>query len=148
MLPVQHLGLTNALAVLAPLQQQDTEVRLRVELADGSVLDGTLLSASADHLALRLPQAQARHIPVVEIRSVHQAVRRPVRELALLTVPILGATAAIVGIAQVPLLRAHLPRAVSILVLFGVALASLVVAKTGLRDWITGWKTLFDSHEH
>ncbi|MEO8636170.1 MAG: hypothetical protein ABI587_12925 [Gemmatimonadales bacterium] len=85
---------------------------------------------------------------MVEIRSVHQAVRRPVRELALLTVAILGATAAVVAMAQVPLLRAHMPRAVSILIVFGAALASLVVAKTGLRDWMSGWKTLFDSHEH
>jgi len=145
MLPVSHRGLTHALSGLGRLEQGDNTVRLRVELWNGSVVDGILLSASESHLSVVLPEAQARFVRVDEIRSVHRARRRRLRWLAVVAGAILAATTIIVGLSEVPLLRAHMPTAVGILVLLGAALAMQLVTKTGMGAWLTAWETLFEA---
>lgn len=145
MLPVLHPGLTHALSSLGRLDQGAAPVRLRVGLWDGSVVEGTLLSASENHLSVVLPGAQARLVRVDEIRSVYRARRRRLRWLAVVAGGILAATAVIVGMSEVPLLRADMARAVGIFLLLGAALAMQVVAKTGLGAWLTAWETVFEA---
>jgi hypothetical protein len=145
MLPVQHPGLTRALTTLSQLQLSDSVVRLRVGLVDGTVLDGVLHSASADHVSIVLPRAQARYIAARDIRSVHRARRRPLRKLGLLALGIILATAAVVAMYEVPFLREHLPQAVGIFVLLAAAGATQVIARTGLGGWLTSWESLFDT---
>jgi hypothetical protein len=144
MLPDRHSALTRALTALDHLQKADEEVRLRVGLPDGSVVDGFLLSAAADHLSLRLPSAKAQYIPADQIHSVHLARRRSFRELAPVSVIILGTTAAIAALYRVPGLHPHLPRIVGGLVILEFALLVLLMKRTALGSWLTSWKTLFD----
>jgi hypothetical protein len=144
MLPARHSALAHALTALDQLQQADEEIRLRVGLPDGSVVDGFLLSASADHLSLRLPSAKAQYIPADQIHSVHMAKRRSVRELAPVSVIILGTVAAIAALDRVPALHPHLPRMVGGLVLLEFAFLVFLMRRTALGSWLTSWKTLFD----
>jgi hypothetical protein len=91
--------------------------------------------------------ARAQHIPAGAIRSMHVARRRPFRELLLVALGIAVATAAAVGMAQVPFLRAHLATAIGALVICGAALTVKLVRRTGLGDWLTRWETLADVGE-
>jgi hypothetical protein len=84
-------------------------------------------------------------VRVDEIRSVYRARRRRLRWLAVVAGGILAATAVIVGMSEVPLLRADMARAVGIFLLLGAALAMQVVAKTGLGAWLTAWETVFEA---
>jgi hypothetical protein len=145
MLPVLRRSLTHALSSLGGLDQGAATVRLRVGLWDGSVVEGTLLSASEKQLSVLLPGAQARLVRVDEIRSVYRARRRPLRWLAVVAGGILTATAVIVGMSEVPLLRAHMPRAVGVFLILGAALAMQVVARTDLGAWLTAWEAMFEA---
>jgi len=94
------------------------------------VLDGFLLTASPDHLSLRLPSAQARLIPADEIRSIYLARRRPVRELLPVTLVILGATAGLVGLARFPILESWFSRSAMWLAILGFALSLEAAVRT------------------
>lgn len=142
---IQHYALTNTLAALEDLSRGDSVTRLRVGLKDGTVLDGTLESASLTHLALVLPNAQARLVPASEIRSVHSARRRPLRKLAVLGLGIILGTAGVGVLYQVPLLRPHFASVVGVFLLLGAAGAMQVVRRTVLGEWMTSWETLYDS---
>lgn len=144
MLPARRSALSNALTALDQSRGRGAEVRLRVGLLDGIVVDGFLLSASADHLSLRLPSAQARYIPADQIRSVHLATRRALRELAPVSLIILGTTGALIPLARSDLLRSHLPTVVGSLVLLEFAFLVFLMKRTALGSWLTAWKTLFD----
>jgi hypothetical protein len=78
---------------------------------------------------------------------MHVARRRPFREFLLVVLGMVGATAAVMGMAQVPFLRGHLPAAVGVLVIGGAALAAKLVRRTGLGDWLTRWEALADVGE-
>ncbi len=144
MLPVRHSGLAPALIALNAAHTGDQPVRLRVGLRDGSVVDGFLDSASAEHLSLRLPSAQARYVAVDQIRSVHLAVSRPLRGLLPVAVIVAGTTGTLIPLWQVASLRPHLPMIVAGLVLLEFAGLALLMRRTALGGWLTAWKTLFD----
>jgi len=144
MLPARRSALSSALGALDESRGRGAKVRLRVGLLDGTVVDGILVSASADHLSLLLPSAQARYIPADQVRSVHQATRRPLRELAPVSLIILGTTAAVIPLARSDLLRSHLPTIVGSLVLLEFAFLVFLMKRTALGSWLTAWKTLFD----
>lgn len=148
MLPTARDPMSQALVGLAPLRERDAGARLRVGLEDGSVADGLLLSASADHLSLRLPGAQARHIPAEQIRSVHLAHPHRAREWAVAGAGILLATAGLAGLTALPgigtYLRGHAQTAFGMVFYAGAGLLLLLLARTGLRDWLTRWETLVD----
>jgi len=147
MLPVRRAALSHALTVVAQLEAREQAVRLRVGLQDGTVLDGDLISASTDHLSLRLPVAQARYVPADQICSVHLAHRRPFRELAVVAVGIVAATATLVASASVPLLRAHVTQGAEVVITLGIGILGVLMARTGLRNWLTSWQTLVDVRE-
>jgi len=151
MLPARRESLSRALVTLAPLRDRDTAVRVRVGLSDGTVADGLLLSSSSEHLSLRMHGGQARHIPAEIIRSVELAKPRRDREWALAGLGIIGATASLVGMVSLPgvgdYLRTHGQTAFGIVFYAGAGLLVILLAKTGLRDWLTGWETLIDVHD-
>jgi hypothetical protein len=115
-------------------------------LTDGSTAAGLLLSASGSHVSLLLPDAQARYIPTQDIRSLQLARPRRDREWALAGVGVLGSTAALIGLALMPgiggYLRTHGQAAFGVVFYAGAGLLVLLLAKTGLRDWLTRWETL------
>lgn len=145
MLPTQRTTLSQSLADLVPATRADQEVRLRVGLQGGTVLEGVLISVSPQHLSLRLPDAQARLVPADEIHSIHLAVRRPFRELLVVTCLILGCTTAVVAIASVTRLRPELPTIGGGLAVLGFAGISVLQRRTRLGPWLTSWRTLFDA---
>lgn len=147
MLPVRHTALPQALIALRDAPPTDRDVRLRVGLRDGEVVDGVLESASAEHLSLRLASAQARYVPADQIRSVHLAVERPLRGLLPVAVIVLGTTAALIPIWQVEWLRSRLPEIVAGLVLLEVAGLALLQRHTALGGWLTAWRTLYEAPE-
>jgi ABC-type sulfate transport system substrate-binding protein len=57
---------------------------------------------------------------------------------------ILGTTAVVTAIAQVDILRPHLPQIVGGLVLLEFATLVLLMKRTALGSWLTAWETLFD----
>jgi hypothetical protein len=140
--------LSQALDTLAPLTMRDTAVRLRLGLTDGSVVEGFLISASREHLSLRMVPDQARYFPAEQIRSLHVAVPRRGREWALASVGIVGATAAVIGLTSLPAvgvyLRTHIQRAFGVVFYLGIGLLVILLAKTGLHDWLTRWDPLVD----
>ena len=144
MLPARRSALSNALTSLDQPRERGGEIRLRIGLLDGTVVDGFLISASADHLSLRLTSAQARYIPADQIRSLHMATRRPLRELAPVSLIILATTGAVIPLARSELLRSHLPTVVGSLVLLEFAFLVFLMRRTALGNWLTAWKTLFD----
>jgi len=131
---------------LALLAKEAPDLRLRVSLTDGTVVVGSLLSASPDHVSLRLGAAQARRYPAEEIRSLHRARPRRGREWALASVGILSGTAILVGIASVPGVRAyfggHAQTLFLVIFYAGVGLLTVALARTGLREWLTRWEAL------
>ena len=148
MLPARRQAISEALVAVTALRERDTEVRIRVGLANGSVADGFLLSATPLGVSLRMPHARAEHFPTEQIRSLHVATPRHGREWALAGVGIVGATAALVGLVSLPVLgpylRAHPQRAFVVVFYAGVGALVVLLAKTGLRDWLTRWETLAD----
>jgi hypothetical protein len=151
MLPAQQAALSRSLLNLAALEEAHEDVTLRVTLADGSTVVGSLLSASADHLSLRLPDSQARRYSLEDIRSMHRARPRRWREWTLAGLGILAATAVLVGLASLPGLRSYLQGRIQVafVVVFylGVGLLALLLARTGLRNWLTRWESLADDPE-
>ena len=147
MLPILHRNLTHALNGLSKLDRGPAPVRLRVRLWDGSLVEGTLLSASESHVSLVLPGARARLVRVDEIRSVYRARRRWLRWLAVVTGGIITATAGIAWMSEIPLLSSDV-RAVAIFLLLGAALAMQIVTKTSLGAWLTAWEPLFETPDH
>lgn len=145
MLPAHQTGLTEALTTVAGLQHLDQQARLRVGLTDGSVVDGVLISASTGHVSLLLPTSKAQYIAAEHISSVHLATRRAGREFIIVGGIVVGVTAVIVGVAQVPLLLSHLPRIAGSLTIFAFAGVVLLKRRTALGSWLTAWKTLFEA---
>jgi hypothetical protein len=113
------------------------------------VVEGTLISASVDHLSLLLPGAEARYLRTEEILSLQLARPRRLREWLLAGSGIAAATAALVGLATVPGIRLDRDIKTGFLVLFyfGAGLLALLLAKTRLQRWLTSWETLFDIHD-
>ena len=149
MLPIPQPSLSQALAALTPLQDRDTDVRLRVALFDGSVLDGFLLTATGGHISLRLPDAQARRIAAQDIRRLSVARPRRGREWALAAVGAAGAIAALVGLTSLPgvgtYLGTHAQTAFGLVFYGGVGLVILLLVRTRLREWLTRWETVVDA---
>jgi hypothetical protein len=144
MLPTRRSVLAQSLEDLSPLARGDQELRLRVGLLDGTVVDGALLSASAQHVSLRLDGAQARLVPAADISSLHLAVRRPLREFVLVGGLIFTVTGVLVGVVSLGWARPHLPQIAGGLAALGFALIVLLKRRTGLGHWLTSWRTLFD----
>lgn len=140
-------ALSRALTSLSEQGGHLSAGRVRARLRDGTTLDGTLVSASADHLSLLMESTEARYIPAVDLVSLHLATPRRGREWALAGVAITGATTALVGLAAIPglHLERHLQHAFIALFYLGAGGLSLLLARTRLREWLTRWDCLFDA---
>ena len=151
MLPVRRDTLSRILISFAAGCEAGEELRIRVGLADGTRVTGVVLSTSADHVSLRVPPTQARYIPLDEIRLLQVAKPHRVREWALATVGIVGATASLVALAWIPgigeYIRSHGATGFMITFYLGVGALAVLLTRTGLRQWLTRWETLIDEPE-
>ncbi len=145
MLPTPWSGVTRALDDLTASARTDQEVRLRVGLRDGAVIDGVLLSASSDHVSLRLNDARAQLIEAGEISSISMAVRRPGRELLLVVPLILGATAVVIASYALGVRAPYLARIAGGSAVLGFAAITVLKRRTRLGDWLTSWRAVFDA---
>jgi hypothetical protein len=145
MLPTPWSGVSRALDELAPSAHTDTEVRLRVGLRNGTVVDGILLSASSDHVSLRLSDATAQLVAAGDISSLSIATRRPVREFLLVTILILAATTVVVVAYTLGVRAPYLAQIAAGSALLGFAAIAVLKRRTRLGRWLTSWRTLFDA---
>ncbi|MEP6574433.1 MAG: hypothetical protein ABJD11_17160 [Gemmatimonadota bacterium] len=122
-------------------------MRIRIGLMDGSMMEGTLISASPDHISLMLPTVRAEYIPAESIRSVAVAEPRPVRELLPVSLVIVAATAVLVGLAQFPALTPYFPRIAGGLAIFGLVGIVQLKRRTRVGGWLTSWKALFERRD-
>lgn len=140
--------LHEALIGLEALCQGKSTSTVRLVLADGLALEGPLIGASPDHVAVAVGGSSVvRRIPAQEIRSLDVAVPRRGREWALAGVGILGATAALVGLGSLPgigaYLRTHAQVGFHVVFYVGAALLVVLLAKTRLREWLIQWRALY-----
>jgi hypothetical protein len=122
------------------------EREIRVTLLDGSVVEGIFAMHTAAHLSLEDRGEEMVYVPTEEIRTLELGIRRPVRELAVVTGIILGITALLVVESQIPFLRAHLslPWFATQLAIFTFAGVVHLRKRTALGAWLRSWRPLFD----
>jgi len=151
MLPARQRALSSGLAAIQTQQARGTEVRLRIRGVNGAMVEGPLVSAEQGHVAIR-----ARHGGVIDFAPEQigaLAIARPRRgrEWVLAGVGIVAGTAAIGGLVSLPVvgeyLRSNVQVAFQVVFFAGVAVLIVLRAGTQLRDWLTRWETLFDTHD-
>lgn len=149
MLPaVPHPVLQHALTQLEAICQGKSNSTIRVGTVDGSILEGSLIGASPEHVAIAVRGNPTVHrIPAGEIQSLALAEPHQGREWALAGAGIVGATAAMAAMVSLPgvgdYLRTHALWMFRIVFLVGVGLLAFLLAKTKLRKWLLQWRILY-----
>lgn len=123
-------------------------LRIRIAQADGSRIEGSLVSIEPTQLTL---MDDATHdvirVPASEMRALEVHRPRRGREWALAGLAIVGATAALIGYAMFPWVRPDRPGDIlmgfMILALPVVALFPVLLARTRLGRWFTQWRQLY-----
>jgi len=146
MLPATPDPVPGALERIERLQGLGRPLRIRAGLADGTMVEGVLISATATDLALQLKDSHIVNFGLEEIRSL--ALGRPHggRYLALGLGGLAAGTAAVVGLGTLPVVRTLLEFHSNLVVgtVFYAVIAAFIVllGTTGLRGWLVRWKDL------
>jgi hypothetical protein len=141
------ITLAQSFAELADESARTEGLHIRIERADGSRIEGSLLSVEQSRLTV-VDDATQDVIPIAaaELRALEVQSPRRGREWLLAGLAILGATAALIGYATLPWVRPtgeSVTAGFVILYLAAAALFSRVLARTGLRRWLTQWRQLY-----
>jgi hypothetical protein len=142
-------GLTRPapLAGLAAQFEAAKKLRFRVTCADGSVREGTLLGADASLLAINVEhqlapiELSADDIVAIDVRTPHR-----IHEGMLAILGIVVAVTALVFYSKLPWVdRAHGGVSAAFMIMFWAAAAvfPVVLARTGLRRWLSKWRPLY-----
>lgn len=141
-------GLTrqDALAGLAKQFAAKKDVWVRVTGVDGSVREGRLLSADASALAVNVAHQLAPvELPIAEVLAIEVRSPHRNREGMLAMLGIVTAVTALVLYSKLPWVDAHSDFSGVFMAMFSIAAAvfSVVLARTGLRRWLTTWRPLY-----
>ena len=146
MLPAAPDPVPGALERIERLQGLGRPLRIRAGLADGTVVEGMLISATATDLALQQKDSHIVNYGLEEIRSL--ALGRPHggRYLALGLGGLAAGTAAVVGLGALPvvrdLLEFHSDVVIGAVFYAVIAAFILLLGTTGLRGWLVHWEDL------
>lgn len=120
---------------------------MRVQCQDGTWVEGQLLSVEPTELAISDNVTGAPvHVAASELVTLSIRENRRGREWMLAGVAIVGATLALVGYAMLPWVRpgeGDIKTGFTMLYTAGGALLSVLLARTGLRTWLTEWRPLY-----
>jgi hypothetical protein len=148
MLPARLEVVSDALVRIDALRELDRDVLLQVGLLDGTVHEGSLVSATSQDLAIRMKGSRIVNFGAEEIRSLALGKRRRGREWALAGVGIAGAVATFGGLVSLPLvgdyLRVHSEWAFQIVIYVGLGTLIVLLSTTRLRQWLTKWEVIVE----
>jgi hypothetical protein len=141
------LTLTRTLAELANVSGPTRKAWVRVQRLDGTWIEGQLLGVESTELAITDSATGASvHVAASDLASLSVRENRREREWMLAGVAIVGATLALVGYATLPWVRpgeGDIKTGFTALYTAGGALLSVLLARTGLRAWLTEWRPLY-----
>ena len=119
---------------------------VRARTFDGSTIEGQLLRAEPTQLSITDHATQTTvHVSAGELAALEVREPRRGREWMLAGAAIVGATAALIWYATLPWARRDggIADAFKLLYVIGAALLSLLLARTGLRRWLTVWRSVY-----
>jgi hypothetical protein len=134
-----------ALAAIALHDEGKAEARVRITRRDGTIVEGRVLKARADCVAVSLSD-QFGHVEISEseISTIEVRVPHRGREWALAAAGVLLVTALLVGIARLPWAgpTSDFSSIVVLLAIVGSSVAPFVLARTPLGEWLSRWHTI------
>lgn len=142
MLPQRPSPSSSALQRVLELPKGSHPPRLRVELFDGTVVEGDLIAVSPEHLSLLSSTDKLEYVPADQVRDLYLGERRSFRELLVLAGVACATTAILVAAAQVPYFREHIRSIAVPLCAFVIGGVLVARKQTFLGSWLTSWKAL------
>lgn len=141
--------LTRAFDDLATLVERTGSRCVRIQRADGTAIEGDVLDVGYNNLFV-LDEASRTHVRVFahELQALDVSMPRRAREWLLAAGAIPGATAALVGYAQLPWVPER-PEGGDILMGFMILLAigagviSIPLLRKWLASWVTKWQRVY-----
>jgi hypothetical protein len=148
MLPARQEAISQALLRIDALRELERDVLLRVGLSDGTVHEGSLVSATPNDLAIRKRGSRIVNFPVEEIRSLALGKTRQLRKWTLIGVGLAGAGGLARLVNSLPIVgevRDHLLNmTVQAVFYLGAGVAIVLLKTTRLRQWLTKWDVIVD----
>jgi len=143
--------MSQVLLRIDALRAFDRDVLLRVGLSDGTVHEGSLVSATPNDLAIRMKGSRIVNFPAEEIRSLGLGHPRRLRKWTLVGLGLAGAGGLAELINSLPFLGpVHdqvLGMSFHAILYVGVGVAIVLLGTTRLREWLTRWEVVLDSRE-
>ncbi len=122
-------------------------VLVRIELSDGSEVQGELTAASHGRLTVAVAQhTDLRDIPLDMIRSVRVAAPARARTWLLVTATVLGGAVSVIAVSAIPgLMLERTAQRVAIVAVGGELVASIGLFRNRSRRWLTRWDLWFSA---
>lgn len=140
-------SLTQSFADLETLVQRSPGLRVRVQLADGTSIEGQDLDVAPTELWLLDAVTRKQiHVGANELRAIDVRMPRRGREWMLAVGAILGVTAALIGYAHLPWVQPEqgdITMGAVILVALGAGYMSMPIAHPRLQSWLTRWERVY-----
>jgi hypothetical protein len=151
MLPARREVTSDALVRVDALRKLDRDVLLRVGLSDGTVHEGSLVSATPNDLAIRMKGSRIVNFPADEIRSLALGTPRRLRKWTLIGLGVAGASGLAELVNSLPIFgQVHgqvMDLTFHAFLYAGVGIAIVLLSTTRLRAWLTKWEVLVDGPE-
>ncbi|MDP2483969.1 MAG: hypothetical protein Q8W45_11840 [Candidatus Palauibacterales bacterium] len=148
MLPARQEAISQALVGIDALRALDRDVLLRVGLSDGSVHEGSLVSATPNDLAIRMKGSRIVNFPAEEILSLALGRTRKLRKWTLIGLGVAGASGLAWLVNSLPILGSvhDQVKDVTFHAIFyaSVGIAIVLLSTTRLRQWLTRWDVILE----
>ncbi len=144
--PTRRDAISDALIRVDALRELDRDVLLRVGLSDGTVHEGSLVSATPNDLAIRMKGSRILNFSAEEIRSLALGRRRRLRKWSLIGLGIAsaGGLAELVNSLSIfgPVHDQIMDMAFHAVFYVGIGIAIVLLNTTRLREWLTKWEVV------
>lgn len=137
---------TRVLAELAAESAREKGMWIRLARVDGTFIEGPLLGVEPTHLTVMdSASGTPTKVDAGDLATLYVRTARRGREWMLAGVAIVGATLALIGYASLPWVEpdGDIDDGFRIIFAAGAALLTTVLARTGLRRWLTAWRPLY-----
>ena len=150
-IPARQEAISGALVRIDALRALDKDVLLRVGLSDGTVHEGSLVSATPDDLAIRMKGSRIVNFPAEEIRSLALGKPRRLRKWTLIGLGVAGASGLAELVNSLSIFGSvhDQVRDMSFHAFFyvGVGVTIVLLGTTRLREWLTRWEIVLELRE-
>lgn len=147
-IPVRQEAISGALVRIDALRALDKDVLLRVGVSDGTVHEGSLVSATPDDLAIRMKGSRIVNFPAEEIRSLSLGKPRRLRKWGLIGLGVAGASGLAELVNSLPIFGSVHDQVMDLtfhaFLLGAVGIAIVLLSTTRLREWLTKWEAIID----